>query len=91
MPTHLIKVYHNFKKGRASFVDFLEDVSKTMKKKRLTFGLHRVKGETLFSIDTSNAGYPLFETQFYTHFNDFQILPETKQKLRDYNKKTSVL
>lgn len=43
-----------------------------------TMWLHFHKGELFYSLDTSERTYPWFESQFYTHFNDFQMVPDTK-------------
>ncbi|MDP2669989.1 MAG: hypothetical protein Q8O99_03160 [bacterium] len=80
MTTYLIKVYHSFSKGKIALARFLDDLSKTMTG-TLTLGLHYVKGELVYSLSTKNENYPTFESQFYTHFNDFQIIPNDKSIL----------
>lgn len=43
-----------------------------------TLGIHYTKWEICYSLDTRKSTYSGFESQFYTHFNDFQIIPDTK-------------
>jgi len=78
MANYLIKVYHGWEKGKQAFANFLEDVSKTLENKSFSMGLHYTKGEFFYSLDTSKSTYPGYESQFYTHFNDFQIVKDTK-------------
>jgi len=88
--SHLIKVYHWFDKGIDSFRSFLEDVSQTLKKHTVILGLHYQKGEIFFSLDSPSRTYASFESQFYTHFNDFQVIQDTKGVWK-YNPKKAVL
>ncbi len=90
MPTKLIKIYNNFDKGKNSFSNFLNDIWKTVKNKTITIGLHKKRWETFFSVDSSNSAFPMVESQFYSHFNDFQIIWDNKNKVRDYDKNKSV-
>ncbi len=76
--SHLIKIYHSFDEGKKSFQEFLDDISKTLSKKHFTLGIHYSKWEIFYSLDTPKSTYAGFESQFYTHFNDFQIVPDTK-------------
>ena len=88
--SHLIKVYHSFEKGKKSFQDFLDDVSKTLSKSTFIMGIHYIKGEICYSLDTAKTTYAGFESQFYTHFNDFQIVPDIKD-VRGYDKYKTVV
>ena len=88
--SHLIKVYHSFEKGKRSFQEFLDDASKTLSKRYFTLGVHYTKGEICYSLDTPKNTYSSFESQFYTHFNDFQIVPDTKD-IRAYDKTKTVV
>ncbi len=88
--SHLIKVYHSFEKGKKSFQDFLDDVSKTLSKSTFIIGIHYIKGEICYSLDTAKTTYSWFESQFYTHFNDFQIVPDTKD-VREYDKYKTIV
>jgi hypothetical protein len=47
-------------------------------KSPFTLGLHYSKGEIFYSLDIEKKNYPVFESQFYSHFNDFQISPNAK-------------
>ncbi len=56
----------------------------------ITLWLHRMKWEIFYSLDASRVGYPIFESQFYTHFNDFQITPDKKNVSRSYDTKKTI-
>ena len=86
----LIKVYHWFEKWRRAFSDFLDDISKTLEDKKFTMGLHFLKGELFYSVATSKRTYASFESQFYTHFNDFQIVTD-KYGVANYDPKKSAI
>jgi len=88
--THLIKVYHSSNIWKNSFRDFLDDIGKTMDNRVVTLWLHRIKWEIFYSLDASKVWYPIFESQFYTHFNDFQITPDKDEKVWSYSSKHSV-
>jgi len=88
--SHLIKVYHSFEKGKKSFQAFLDDICKTLSRSTVTMGIHYAKGEIYYSLDTDKSTYSSFESQFYTHFNDFQIVPDTKN-VREYDKSKTVI
>lgn len=76
--SYLIKVYHGFRKGSVALLDFLNDISKTLENHPMTFGLHYAKGELFYSYHAKPKTYAAFESQFYSHFNDFQIVPDDK-------------
>ncbi|MDR0650337.1 MAG: hypothetical protein LBG59_02800 [Candidatus Peribacteria bacterium] len=59
-------------------------------KSPFTLGLHYAKGEIFYSLTIEKRSYPIFESQFYGDFNDFQITPNTKI-VEKFEKKTSVL
>lgn len=88
--SYLIKIYHSFDKGRKVFLDFLEDISKTMLKHKFILGLHYAKGEIFYSFTSAPKTYTTFESQFYTHFNNFQITPDDKW-VWTYDKTRSVI
>lgn len=90
MHRYLIKVYHGFAKGKSSFASFLHDISRTLENKPFALGLHCAKGEFFYSLESDDQTYPWFESQFYTHFNDFQIVKDTKKRLHFNPKKTIV-
>ena len=91
LKSFLVKVYHNFDKGKSSFVDFLEDINKTMAYRTFWMWLHYVKGEYFFSTTTRRTStYKAYESQFYTHFKDFQIVPDTKG-VRKFNPNKTVV
>ncbi|MEI6775097.1 MAG: hypothetical protein WCL18_10430 [bacterium] len=68
----------------------MDDISKTLSKSTFTLGLHYTKGEICYSLDTPKSTYSGFESQFYTHFNDFQIVPDTKD-VWNYDRYKSVV
>ena len=78
LTSYLIKVYHNFAHGKNAIVNFLADVANAMTHNPFTLGINYVKGEIFYSVTASEKTYPNFETQFYTHFNDFQITPDDR-------------
>ncbi len=88
--SYLIKIYHSFDRWRTAFLDFLEDISKTLLKQNFTLGLHYIKGEIFYSFHSSPKSYSTFESQFYTHFNNFQIVPDDKG-IWTYDKDKSVI
>ena len=90
MANYLIKVYHGWAKGKQAFSNFLEDVSKTLENKSFSMWLHYARGEFFYSLDTSDGTYPGYESQFYTHFNDFQIVKDTKGAM-DFDSSKSVV
>ena len=73
-----------------AFSNFLEDISKTLENKSFAMWLHYNKGEFFYSLDASERVYPWFESQFYTHFNDFQIVKDTKWAMKFDPKKTVI-
>jgi hypothetical protein len=87
--SHLIKVYHSFDQGKISFQNFFQDLYKTLKRP-FTLGLHYSKGEIFYSLDIEKKSYPVFESQFYSNFSDFQITTNTKS-FEKINRKTTVL
>lgn len=87
--SYLIKIYHSFDQGKASFQAFLGDLYKTLKAP-FTLGLHYSKGEIFYSLGVEKKNYPVFESQFYSNFNDFQIAPNNKS-FEKFDKKRTVL
>jgi hypothetical protein len=59
-----------------------------MLKRPFTLGLHYAKGEIFYSLDIEKKSYPVFEAQFYSNFNDFQIIPNQKSYQKFDRKKT---
>ena len=88
--SYLIKIYHSFDKGRKVFMEFLEDISKTLSKQKFTLGLHYNKGEIFYSFTSTPKTYSTFESQFYTHFNNFQVVDDEKN-IWSYDKTRSVI
>jgi hypothetical protein len=75
----LIKIYHSFDQGRKKFAEFLENIAKTMENQKFTIGLHYGKGEIFYSFNANPRTSANFESQFYTHFNNFQLTGDTKE------------
>lgn len=90
MQTYLLKVYHNYTKGKQIIASFLHDISKTMEYKPVILWLNYRKGEYYYSLDTAEDAYPSFESQFYTTFDNFQIVPDTKW-VWDYDMSKTVI
>lgn len=78
MLTHLIKIYHGFDKGKTAFRDFLENLGKTLSHESFTLGLNYHRGEFFYSLSSSDTAYPMFESQFYSSFDGFQIVADDK-------------
>ena len=76
--THLIKVYHSYTKWKKYITEFFEDISKTLEDRKMIFGINYSKWENFFSYTSDEATYGTFESQFYTHFNNFQIVDDNK-------------
>lgn len=74
--TYLIKVYHSFDQGIWVFKNFLDDIGKTVKKQKMTFGLNYARGQFYYSYTSSQRAYSFFESQFYSYFNKFQIMKD---------------
>ena len=87
---YLIKTYHSFDKGKNYIKEFLDDVGKTLEKRKMIFGLNYLRGEIFYSFSSDDITYPPFESQFYTYFNDFQIIPDNK-KIWNFNPNRSVV
>lgn len=90
MFTKLIKVYHSFNKWRNIFTNFMNDIGKTLENRKMTFGLNYSKWEFFYSFDSSQSTYSAFESQFYTSFNDFQIIKDRKWVWNYNMKKTAI-
>jgi hypothetical protein len=88
--TYLIKVFHSYEKGKKYIKDFFEDISKTLEDKKMTFGINFSGGENFFSFTSDDATYSAFESQFYSNFNEFQIIDDVK-KVWDYDCKRTVI
>lgn len=86
----LIKIYHSYDGGKDTFISFLNSAAKTLEHHTFILGLHYVKGEIFYSIHAKPTTYSIFESQFYTHFNDFQIAPDDKGA-RQFDKSKSVV
>ena len=89
--SYFIKVYHGFAQGKTAMENFLSDLGKLLKKRTFMLGLHYAKGEIAYSLHCNKEVYPPFESQFYTHFNDFQIVSDSQNTTETFNKKTSIV
>ncbi len=76
--THLIKVYHSYTKWKKYITEFFEDISKTLEDRKMIFGINYSKWENFFSYTSDEGTYGTFESQFYTYFNNFQIIDDNK-------------
>ncbi|MFA5917636.1 MAG: type IV secretion system DNA-binding domain-containing protein [Candidatus Gracilibacteria bacterium] len=88
--THLIKIYHSYTKGKKYIDDFLKDIGKTLEGKKMIFGINFSGGEIFYSYTSTDAVYSAFESQFYTYFNDFQLIADEKG-VWDYDKSRTVI
>jgi hypothetical protein len=71
-------------------VNFLNNIARTLEEQRFIVGFHAVKGELFYSISCDKVVYPSFESQFYTNFDDFQMIPDTKKRLAVDASKTAL-
>ena len=76
--TYLIKVYHSYEKWKKYILGFFEDISKTLEDRKMTFWINYFWGEIFFSYTADASTYSAFESQFYSYFNDFQLIPDNK-------------
>ena len=88
--TYLIKVYHSYDKWKKYIQDFFDDVGKTLEDRKMIFWLSYKWGENFFSYTSDEPTYNAFESQFYTHFNDFQLVTDNKW-IWDYDIEKSVV
>lgn len=78
MNPYLIKIYHWFTEWKNLFKSFLDNLSMTIKNKKMIFGLHYLKWEIFYSFTGSKDTYSAFESKFYTFFNNFQLFPDDR-------------
>ena len=71
--TSLIRIYHSFEGWSQWFKKFLSSVGKSMKKKKMIFWLSYANGQFFYSYTASDSTTSLFESKFYSHFNNFQL------------------
>ncbi len=76
--THLIKVYHWFDKWKKYQKSFWDDIGKTLEDKEMIFGLNYSGGEIFYSYTSSEETYWAFESQFYTYYNNFQLIADDR-------------
>jgi len=61
-----------------------------MENQKFTMGLHYSKGEIFYSFNANQRTSANFESQFYTHFNNFQLANDTKE-VRSYERSKSAI
>ncbi len=88
--THLIKVYHSYTKWRKYVYEFLKDIWKTLENKKMVFWINYKWWEIFYSYTSNTSTYQAFESQFYTYFNEFQIILDNKW-VWDFDKKRTVI
>lgn len=76
--THLLKVYHSYNKWKTYVKEFLEFVAKTLEDKKMTFWINYSWWETFYSYSSDESTYSAFESQFYSYFNEFQLIEDDK-------------
>lgn len=89
--SHIIKLYNDFQEWMPAFSGFLDDIAKTLENQTVLLWLHYVGGEIFYSLNCGKITYPTFESQFYTHFNDFQIIEDDKNLVWNYDKSKTVI
>lgn len=88
--THLIKVYHSYNKWKKHVDEFLKDVWKTLENKKMIFWVNYSGWEIYYSYSSNDSTYSAFESQFYTYFNEFQLIDDDKWAW-DFDKKRTVI
>lgn len=78
MRSYLIKVYHWYTAWKKKIQEFINDVSKVLEFHSFVLGLNYDKGEFFYSLDCDDETYPILESQFYTSFDNFQIISDSK-------------
>ena len=68
----------------------MNSINKTLARQRMVFGLHYQQGEFFFSFHAESKTYAAFESQFYTQFNDFQMVADSK-KVRETDMSRTVI
>lgn len=91
MRNYLIKIYHSFQEWQQAFRDFLQSLNDTIKEAWvMAIWINYLKGEYYFSMHATEKNYALFESQFYSNFNNFQITKDDKGVLWFDEKKTAI-
>jgi hypothetical protein len=90
MKTYLIKVYHGYTAGKKQIQQFLTDINDALSGKSILFWLHYRRGEFFYSLNCDDETYPSLESQFYTSFDNFQVINDTKKTRQRDSKKTAV-
>ena len=88
--THLIKIYHSYEKWKKYIKDFFGDISKTLEDRKLTLWVNYSGGEIFYSYNSDEATYSAFESQFYSYFNEFQLIDDNKW-VYDYDLSRTVI
>lgn len=90
MNSYLIKIYHGYTAWKKKIQEFIADVSKVLESHPFVFWLNYHKGEFFYSLDCNEDTYPILESQFYTSFDNFQIINDTKW-VRSYDMDKTIL
>ncbi len=76
--TYLIKVFHSYTNGKQYVKEFFQDIGKTLENREITLGVNYSGWEIFYSMTSDDSTYSAFESQFYSYFNEFQIIPDDK-------------
>jgi hypothetical protein len=90
MISYLIKVYHNYTAGKKKIQEFITDITKVLEFHHIILGLNYHNGEFFYSLDCNESTYATFESQFYTSFDNFQIIADSKD-IRGYDPNKTVV
>lgn len=71
--TSLIRIYHSFEGWSQGFKTFLSTIAKGMKRKKMIFWLSYANGQFFYSYTANESTKDLFESKFYSYFNNFQL------------------
>ena len=88
--TYLIKIYHSYNKNKKYIKDFFDDIGKTLEWRKMTLWINFSLWETFFSFMSEKSTYSAFESQFYSYFNEFQIVNDNKW-VCDFDESRTVL
>ena len=69
---------------------FLQDISKTLEHKKITLWINFKAWEVFYSQSSQDSTCTVFESQFYSYFKNFQIIPDSIW-VWDYDPDTTVI
>lgn len=86
---HLIKIYNTSTDWKEKFLQLLHTIWKNWDGKKYKFWLQYSNWEISYSIDCKESVFPSFESDFYAHFPNFQLLQQ-EEKIKFDPKRTAM-